>query len=66
LTAAEISVPARILALADSYDAMTSERPYKKSLSKLEAVQELKRHAGTQFDGDIARLFVEQVLEEAW
>ncbi len=66
LTAGEISVPARILALADSYDAMTSERPYKKCLSKLDAVQELKRHAGTQFDGEIARLFVEQVLVEAW
>ena len=62
----EISIPGRILALADSYDAMTSERPYKHCLSKPEAVQELKRHAGTQFDSVIAKLFVEQVLQEAW
>ncbi len=62
----EISIPGRILALADSYDAMTSERPYRRSLSKLEAVQELKRHAGTQFDSVIAKLFVEQVLQEVW
>ncbi len=57
---------ARIIALADSYDAMTSERPYRKALTKEEIVLEIRKNAGTQFDPDIARIFVEKVLAMPW
>jgi diguanylate cyclase (GGDEF)-like protein len=62
----EIPVQARILSVADAFDAMTSERPYKKSLSVDEAVEEIKRMAGSQFDPKIARVFVEDVLGRKW
>jgi putative nucleotidyltransferase with HDIG domain len=50
---------AAIMAVADAFDAMTSDRPYRKALSKDEALQELIRCAGTQFDPEIAGCFVE-------
>ncbi|MHB8124095.1 MAG: HD domain-containing phosphohydrolase [Desulfitobacteriaceae bacterium] len=45
---------ARIIALADSYDAMTSERPYRNAMSEEEALIEIKKNSGTQFDPEIA------------
>ncbi|HEY5561111.1 MAG TPA: PocR ligand-binding domain-containing protein [Clostridiaceae bacterium] len=62
----EISTVARIIALADSYDAMTSERPYRKAMSEEVACNEIRKGAGTQFDPKIARIFVEKVLEKTW
>ena len=58
----EIPILARILAVADAYDAMTNERVYRKAMSRDKAATEILRSAGTQFDPRIARLFVEQVL----
>jgi len=58
----EIPLEARIIAVADTYDAMTSDRPYRKALSKEVAIEEIERNAGTQFDPCIARVFVEKVL----
>ena len=52
---------ARIIAVADAYDAMTSERPYRKSLSHEEAVAELKRCAGTQLDPKVVDAFLVSV-----
>lgn len=60
----KIPLKARILAVADAFDAMTSERPYRNALSKSAAVEEIRRNAGTQFDPMIAELFIEKVLEE--
>jgi PAS domain S-box/diguanylate cyclase (GGDEF) domain len=57
---------ARIIALADSYDAMTSKRPYGKALSEEEAVMEIQKNAGIQFDPKIAKIFVEKVLDKHW
>jgi len=62
----EIPLPARIIALADSYDAMTAERTYRPVLGKKYAGEEIRRCAGTQYDPDIARVFVEKVLGEVW
>ncbi len=62
----EILLQARIIAVADSFDAMTSYRSYGKKLSEEEAVEEIKRCSGTQFDPAIAKLFVEKVLGKAW
>jgi len=46
----EIPIECRILAIADAYDAMTSDRPYRKALARKDAIAELKRCSGTQFD----------------
>lgn len=59
----EIPLSGRIIALADTYDAMTSTRSYRKALSHETAVAEIKRCAGTQFDPVLADLFV-QVQDE--
>ncbi|HLV80373.1 MAG TPA: HD domain-containing phosphohydrolase, partial [Chthonomonadaceae bacterium] len=49
---------ARILALADTFDAMTSDRPYRAGMPRERALEEIARSAGTQFDPDLARAFV--------
>lgn len=49
---------ARLLALADAYDAMTASRPYRKALSPKGALQEILSHAGSQFDPGMAEAFV--------
>lgn len=62
----EISIQARIIGVADAYDAMTCDRTYRKGLSRSEAICELKKNAGTQFDPDVTRIFIEKVLIEAF
>ncbi|GAA0687238.1 MULTISPECIES: sensor domain-containing diguanylate cyclase/phosphohydrolase [Clostridium] len=58
LSKSEIPLMARIIAVADSYDAMTCERPYKKALTKKEAIEELQKCSGSQFDPDIIKAFL--------
>ena len=58
----EIPVEARILAVADAYEAMTADRPYRRALPLEEARAELRRGAGTQFDADIVAVF-ERILD---
>ena len=58
----QISVEASILMIADSFDAMTSERPYRKAFSKEHAIQELIDNAGTQFHPKVVQCFVDDVL----
>ncbi len=53
----EIPLICRILAVADAYDAMTNDRVYRKAMGKEDAVTELKKNAGTQFDASIVELF---------
>lgn len=53
-----IPLECRILAIADSFDAMTNDRPYRKALSVSEAVSEIKSCAGTQFDPELVEVFV--------
>lgn len=58
----KIPLTARIIAVADAYEAMTAGRSYKKAVDKNEAILELKKNAGTQFDPEIVKVFVEEVL----
>lgn len=60
----EIPIRARIITIADSFDAMISDRPYRKALANEEALSEIKRCAGSQFDPKIAQLFIELYKEE--
>ncbi len=59
----EIPLEARILAVVDAYDAMTNDRPYRKAMSNAEALDELQRCAGSQFDPHIVETFV-KLLEK--
>ncbi len=59
----DIPLIARIISVADTYDAMTTTRPYRKGLSPEVAVEELKKNAGTQFDPVVVDAFV-QAYEE--
>jgi len=61
LEGGEIPLECRILAIADAYDAMTSDRPYRKALSHETAIAELERCAGTQFDPELVKAFVESI-----
>ena len=55
----KINLLAQIISVADAYDAMTSLRPYRNAMAKDEALDELKRGAGTQFNTEVVRKFVE-------
>ena len=57
----EIPLLSRIIAVADAYDAMMEDRPYRKALTKEEACQELCRNAGTQFDPYIVEVFLKEL-----
>jgi HD-GYP domain-containing protein (c-di-GMP phosphodiesterase class II) len=54
----EIPIEARIVAVVDAYDAMTSDRPYRPALSRDEACRELRKNAGTQFDPRVVEAFL--------
>jgi diguanylate cyclase (GGDEF)-like protein/PAS domain S-box-containing protein len=58
----EIPVVSRIIAIVDSYDAMTSERSYRSALPEKVAVAELQKNAGIQFDPELVSIFIEKVL----
>ncbi|MFQ6019270.1 MAG: HD-GYP domain-containing protein [Dehalococcoidia bacterium] len=55
----DIPVGARVFAVVDAYDAMTSHRPYRRAMPHNQAVEEISRHSGTQFDPQVVRAFKE-------
>jgi diguanylate cyclase (GGDEF)-like protein/PAS domain S-box-containing protein len=57
----EIPVECRLLAIAVAYEALTSARPYRRAFSHREAVAELRRHAGTQFDPELLDIFLKML-----
>lgn len=65
LTGMQIPLPARIFAVVDAYDAMTSDRPYRKATSSKEALQEILRSSGTHFDPEVVEAFVILMEDEA-
>ncbi|MBW2618912.1 MAG: HD domain-containing protein, partial [Deltaproteobacteria bacterium] len=56
-----VPLQVRVIALCDAYDAMTSDRPYRKALPVEEVLSELEREAGKQFDPQLVSVFTEQV-----
>lgn len=62
LRESEILLGARIIAITDAYDAMTSDRPYRKAMTTQAAIEQLKQNSGTQFDPQIIEIFVNTVL----
>lgn len=60
----EIPLECRIMVIVDAYDAMTNDRPYRKAMSREEALKELKRMAGNQFDPELVQLFTQTIMEE--
>lgn len=60
----EIPLQSKIICIADAYDAMTSHRPYREDLSLSDVVAEFKRNAGSQFDPDILKVFIDQILKQ--
>jgi diguanylate cyclase (GGDEF)-like protein/PAS domain S-box-containing protein len=60
----ESPLMARILSIADAYDAMVSCRPYRKSRTKDEAIEEIKKYSGRQFDPNIVEMFVNKIARK--
>lgn len=59
----DVPIQSKIISIADSFDAMTSERSYKNKLNTNEAINEVIKHSGTQFDVDIANVFIDYILK---
>jgi putative nucleotidyltransferase with HDIG domain len=60
----EIPLGARIFMVVDTFDSMTSDRPYRKALSTLDALNEIMRHSGAQFDPRVVEAFLD--IYETW
>ena len=65
LSGEDIPLLSRILAVADAYDAMLSNRAYRQAMSKEAAIEELIRNSGSQFDPKIAEIFIELMRDSA-
>jgi HD-GYP domain-containing protein (c-di-GMP phosphodiesterase class II) len=64
LRADEIPLGARVVAVCDAFDAMTTERPYRQPIAEDEAIAELHRCAGTQFDPMVVAAFCRVIARE--
>ncbi|MFA5802088.1 MAG: diguanylate cyclase [Thermoleophilia bacterium] len=64
LKAEEIPMMARIVSIADAYRAMVCDRPYRKALNTQQAIKELRKGAGTQFDQNLVELFIRGIEEQ--
>jgi response regulator RpfG family c-di-GMP phosphodiesterase len=62
-TGRQICIGARILSVADAYYAMTTDRPYRKALSQEQALEEIRKNAGSQFDPEVVEVFLSAIKE---
>lgn len=62
IKAEEIPMQSRILSIADSFDAMTHERPYEEKMTEESAIKELMKYSSTRFDSEIVKVFIEKVI----
>lgn len=60
----EIPIASRIISIVDAFDVMQHSRPYRRAMNRQEALCELERCAGTQFDPDLVDLFIKAILKE--
>ena len=60
----DIPLGARIVAVADAYQAMISDRPYRKAMSKTDAMEEILWYSGSQFDPIIANMFINTIRQQ--
>ena len=60
----QIPLQSRIITIADTYDAMTSERSYRNALSEEIAIEELTKNSGFQFDPELVKIFIEKILNK--
>lgn len=60
----DIPLQARIICIADAFEAMTSDRPYRKALAVEVAIEELLKYKGTQFDPELVDVFINKVIRE--
>jgi len=60
----DIPLASRIIGLADAYDAMTEYRPYRNTFTKEQAIAEIKRCSGTQFDPELVEIFLTKVIDK--
>ena len=60
----QIPLLSRIVAIVDAFDAMTNDRAYRSAMTKGEAIEEIRRNSGTQFDPEISQLFLNIISEE--
>lgn len=60
----DIPLSSRILAIVDAYDVMVSGRAYKEKMSNEDAIEEIERTSGTQFDPNLAKIFIEIIINE--
>ena len=61
LVGEKIPLLSRIVAIVDAFDAMTNDRVYRSAMTKKEALEEIRRNSGTQFDPELSRIFIEKV-----
>ena len=61
-----IPLGARIIAVVDAYDAMTTNRPYRRALPLTNAIDELRRESGRQFDPQVVDAFIETLRDRPW
>ena len=64
LSGKQICLEGRILAVADVYDALTSERPYRAAMTQEEAIDIIQKETGRHFDPDVVKAFLEVVGQE--
>ena len=65
IAGSSIPLSCRIISIVDTFDAITNDRPYRQALSDTEAIAEIIRCAGSQFDPDMVDSFVEMMQELA-
>jgi len=60
----EIPIECRILNIVDSYDAMVSDRPYRKGMKKEDTIKEILNNSGKQFDPELVPIFIDIIKED--
>ncbi|HOO44188.1 MAG TPA: HD domain-containing protein, partial [Bacillota bacterium] len=60
----DIHLASRIICLADAYDAMTETRTYRSAMTKEEAIEEIKRCSGSQFDPELVQIFLDKIVDK--